>query len=124
MNYNEKKFLLSKFPQVELCYEKILHNKVRNIDYYITIPFGKKYFAWFKNHNNKNYLFILEIDKKKIKLVQLFQHLVVLKIIYALAKALSYTELFLNIKIIISSISKTVYTIKTSIYLILQILIN
>ena len=67
MNYNEKKFLLSKFPQVELCYEKKLHNKVRNIDYYITIPFGKKYFAWFKNYNNKNYLFILEIDKKTTK---------------------------------------------------------
>mgnify|MGYP001172214373 FL=1 len=68
MNYNEKKFLLSKFPQVELCYEKKLHNKVRNIDYYITIPFGKKYFAWFKNYNNKNYLFILEIDKNKNKI--------------------------------------------------------
>ena len=54
MNYNEKKFLLSKFPQVELCYEKKLHNKVRNIEYYLTIPYGKKYFAWFKNHNNKN----------------------------------------------------------------------
>ena len=59
---------MSKFPQVELCYEKKLHNKVRNIEYYLTIPYGKKYFAWFKNHNNKNYLFILEIDRNKNKI--------------------------------------------------------
>lgn len=68
MNYNEKKFLLSKFPNVELCYEKTLHNKVRNIEYYITIPYGNKYFAWFKTYKNKNYLFILEIDRKRNKI--------------------------------------------------------
>jgi hypothetical protein len=69
MNYNEKKYLLSKFPHIELCYEKNIHNKVRNIDYWITIPHGKKYFAWFKNYNNKNNLFILEINKNKINSV-------------------------------------------------------
>ena len=69
MNFNEKKYLLSKFPtNIELCYEKNLHNKVYNTDYYITIPKGKKYFAWFKTFNKQNYLFILEIDRKKSKI--------------------------------------------------------
>jgi len=73
MKYDEKKYLLGKFPQIELSYEKNLHNKIRNIDYYITIPYGKKYFAWFKNHNNKNNLFILEIDKNKNKITSIIQ---------------------------------------------------
>ena len=69
MNLNEKKYLLTKFPtNIELFYEKRLHNKVYNTDYYITIPMGKKYFAWFKTFNTQNYLFILEIDRKKSRI--------------------------------------------------------
>lgn len=68
MKYNEKNHLLSGFPRIELCYEKKLHNKVRNIDYYITIPVGNKYFAWFKTYKNKNYVFILQIDRQKNKI--------------------------------------------------------
>lgn len=65
MNFSEKKHLLTKFPKnIELFYEKTFHNKVYNADYYITIPKGKKYFAWFKTFNKQNYLFILEIDKR------------------------------------------------------------
>jgi hypothetical protein len=66
MNFSEKKYLLTKFPKnIELFYEKPFHNKVYKTDYYITIPKGKKYFAWFKTFNEQNYLFILEIDRRK-----------------------------------------------------------
>ena len=64
MNFKEKKQLLYNFPEIELSYEKRLHNKVQNIDCYITIPYGLKYFAWFYNFKNQNILTILKIDKK------------------------------------------------------------
>ncbi len=64
MNLKEKEKLLYFFPELELSYEKNLHNKVQNIDYYLTIPHGMKYFAWFYNFKNKNTLFILKINRK------------------------------------------------------------
>ena len=40
--------ILEDFPSFELSYEKKLHKKVQ-CDIYLTIPKGKKFFAWFKN---------------------------------------------------------------------------
>jgi hypothetical protein len=68
MNFNEKQNLLYNFPKIELSYEKTLHKKVQNIDCYLTIPFGTKYFAWFHNFNNQNSLFIFKINKKNNKI--------------------------------------------------------
>ncbi len=68
MNIKEKRQLLYNFPDIELSYEKRLHNKVQNIDCYITIPYGLKYFAWFCNFKNKNMLIILKIDRKNSKI--------------------------------------------------------
>ena len=66
LSNHEKKNIISQFPHdIELCYEKRFHNKVHSIDYYITIPKGQKYFAWFKTFNRQNYLFLLEIDRRK-----------------------------------------------------------
>jgi hypothetical protein len=65
-NQHEKHTIISQFPMdIELCYEKRFHNKVHSIDYYVTIPRGAKYFAWFKTFNRQNYLFLLEIDRRK-----------------------------------------------------------
>ena len=50
----EKKKILKNFPNIELSYEKNLHKKV-HADIYLTIPKGKKYFAWFTRYKNNNY---------------------------------------------------------------------
>tara|TARA_B100000674_G_C37846206_1_gene917747 strand:- start:249 stop:1187 length:939 start_codon:yes stop_codon:yes gene_type:complete len=71
MNLKEKYQLLNKFPDIELSYEKKLHKKVQNIDCYITIPYGAKYFAWFCLYKNKPSLIILKIDRKNNKIISI-----------------------------------------------------
>ena len=63
LNHREKRNLLKSFPNIELSYEKKLHKKVQT-DIYLTIPKGKKYFAWFKTYKNNNICFLLEINRK------------------------------------------------------------
>ena len=63
LDYHNQKEILRHFPNIELSYEKKLHKKVQT-DIYLTIPKGKKYFAWFKYHNGKNMCFLLEINRK------------------------------------------------------------
>jgi len=55
--------ILKDFPNLELSYEKKLHKKVQS-DIYLTIPKGKKYFAWFKLYKNNPTCFFLEINRK------------------------------------------------------------
>ena len=62
---NELKHLSNYIPEIKLSYEKLFHNKVYNIEYYVSIPYGKKYLAWFKHFYGKNNLYLLEINKKK-----------------------------------------------------------
>lgn len=62
--------VLNRFPRLQLCYEKIIHNKV-NSDYCIAIPNGKKYFAWFTYYEDKNVCLLLEIfNKTKISKIE------------------------------------------------------
>ena len=62
--------VLNRFPRLQLCYEKIIHNKV-NSDYCIAVPYGKKYFAWFTYYNDKNVCLLLEIfNKTKISKIE------------------------------------------------------
>ena len=60
---NEQRDLLKQFPKFELSYEKKLHKKVHS-DICLTIPKGKKFFAWFKTYKRNNYCFLLQIDKR------------------------------------------------------------
>tara|TARA_B100000925_G_scaffold121990_1_gene90599 strand:+ start:373 stop:1311 length:939 start_codon:yes stop_codon:yes gene_type:complete len=64
--------ILKDFPNLELSYEKKLHKKVQS-DIYITIPKGKKYFAWFKLYKNIPTCFFLEINRKK-KSIENIEH--------------------------------------------------
>ena len=61
--------IMKQFPNIELSYEKNIHKKVYSSNIYLTIPKGKKYFAWFRNWKNKNICLLLELDryKKNIK---------------------------------------------------------
>lgn len=53
-----------RLPQFKLFYEKTTHKKV-NTDYYLAVPYGKKYLAWFTHHNNENVCIIIEIKVGK-----------------------------------------------------------
>ena len=63
LSVREQTNILKGFPKLELSYERKLHKKVQT-DIYLTIPKGKKYFAWFKTYNKQNICFLLEIDRK------------------------------------------------------------
>ena len=59
----EQRDLLKQFPKFELSYEKKLHKKVHS-DLCISIPKGKKHFAWFKTYKRNNFCFLMQIDRR------------------------------------------------------------
>ena len=63
LTLKEQGDILKYFPKLELSYEKRLHKKVHS-DLCLTIPKGKKYFAWFKTYKRNNCCFLLEVDKR------------------------------------------------------------
>lgn len=73
-SYKQLNEILEDFPNLELSYEKKLHKKVQS-DIYLTIPKGKKYFAWFKLYKNNPICFFLEINRrsKSIENIENFQ---------------------------------------------------
>ena len=58
------KCIQERFPRIKLFYEKNTHKKVQT-DYYLAVPYGKKYFAWFTYHNNENVCIFIEIKVEK-----------------------------------------------------------
>jgi len=67
LSYSEKEAVLSSFPNIKLSYENIIHKKVYNSDILLAIPEGRKSFAWFTLHNEKNVCLIMELtDNKQI----------------------------------------------------------
>ena len=63
LSYKDQNDLLKCFPKFELSYKKKTHKKVHS-DICITIPKGKKFFAWFKTFKKQNICFLLELDRK------------------------------------------------------------
>ena len=61
----EQNVLLKGFPNAELSYETIVHNKVQNADFVLAIPDGKKFFAWFTVHKRQNVCVLMEIGYNK-----------------------------------------------------------
>ena len=63
----EQENILKYFPNIEMCFETIIHNTfpAQPHDYVIAIPEGKKYFAWFTTYKNQHVCFLLEISKNK-----------------------------------------------------------
>lgn len=59
LSIEDKQFLLSQFPKIELFYEKVNHNKA-STDYCMAIPEGRKNFAWFTCFKNKFVCVLLE----------------------------------------------------------------
>ena len=70
-NRLDKQTILKYFPKVELSYEKTFHKKVYNSNLYLTIPKGKKYFAWFHRYKNKFLCFLLNINRHKNSIIDI-----------------------------------------------------
>jgi hypothetical protein len=58
------KCVRDRFPKLKLFYEKNTYKKVTS-DYFMAIPYGKKYFAWFTYHDNENVCVFIEIKVEK-----------------------------------------------------------
>jgi len=65
-NRREQTHIMNRFPDVELSYEKNLYKKVQHkSDIYLTIPKGKKYFAWFTTYKSTPACLLLELNRNK-----------------------------------------------------------
>jgi hypothetical protein len=65
LSNKDKETILSDFPNVKLSYENMTHNKVFNSDIILALPEGRKSFAWFTTHNDKNVCLIMELAENK-----------------------------------------------------------
>ncbi len=65
LSQKEQQFILKDFPNFELSYETMAHNKVHDANLLMAIPDGPKYFAWFTTYKEENVLFLLELDSNK-----------------------------------------------------------
>ena len=58
--------LKERYPDFELSYESMLHNKVpEKYDIALAIPLGKKYICWFTFYKDKDVLLLMELNKEK-----------------------------------------------------------
>ena len=67
LTQEDKLDILHEFPNIKLSYEKIIHKKVYNFDLLLSIPDGKKCFAWFTSFKNNMVCILLELDNKSKK---------------------------------------------------------
>ena len=58
----DKYYFESRFPKLELSYEKLIHNKVHT-NLYVLIPNGEKVYIWFTYYKERDICIILTINK-------------------------------------------------------------
>jgi len=101
LSFADKQDLMSSFPNIKLCYDNIIHNKVenvtKNIDYDLcsAIPCGKKCFTLFTQLHNKNVCLVLElIDKKNINDIKVYNCVFNNELVYGKYGTIFYGTLF------------------------------
>jgi hypothetical protein len=101
LSYADKQDLMSSFPNIKLCYDNIIHNKVENVtknivyDLCSAIPCGKKCFTWFTQVRNKNVCLVLElIDKKNINDIKVYNCVFNNELVYGKYGTIFYGTLF------------------------------
>ena len=62
---HEAENILRSFPDIELSYEKKIHNKVPFHNVVLTVPKGRKYLVWFRVYKRGNVCLLLELDRYK-----------------------------------------------------------
>ena len=66
LSYSQFSHLIRRFPDFELSYETISHNKVSNkYDICVAVPIGKKCYLWFTYYENNNVGYLLDINREK-----------------------------------------------------------
>ena len=66
MNNYELDNILRHYPDFELCYESMIHNKVpKKYELVFAIPTGKKFIIWFTFFKDKDVLVLFELNKDK-----------------------------------------------------------
>jgi len=66
LSYTQFSHLMRRFPDFELSYETISHNKVSNkYDICLAVPIGKKCYAWFTYEENNNVCYLMDINREK-----------------------------------------------------------
>jgi hypothetical protein len=100
-SFAEQQRLISSFPNIKLCYDNIIHNKVeikKNNNFYdvcSAIPCGKKCFAWFTQLDNKNVCLLLElINKKNINNIKIYNCVFNSELVYGNYGTILYGTLF------------------------------
>ena len=64
LSHEQIERLAKRFPKLELSYETVAHKKVSpDYDICISIPNGKKQFAWFTYDQDKDVCYLLDINK-------------------------------------------------------------
>jgi len=101
LSFADKQDLMSSFPNIKLCYDNIIHNKVenvtKNVDYDLcsAIPCGKKCFTWFTQIQNKNVCLVLElINKKSINDIKVYNCVFNNELVYGKNGTIFYGTLF------------------------------
>ena len=101
LSFADKQDLMSSFPNIKLCYDNIIHNKVENVtknidfDLCSAIPCGKKCFTWFTQLHNKNVCLVLElIDKKSINDIKVYNCVFNNELVYGKYGTIFYGTLF------------------------------
>jgi len=80
LTHNQTEYLVQRFPKLELSYETFAHKKVSSTyDVCISIPNGKKQFAWFTYYGDADVCYLLDVNKdhkvtKAVKIVADFHH--------------------------------------------------
>uniref|UniRef100_A0A6C0JEB6 Uncharacterized protein n=1 Tax=viral metagenome TaxID=1070528 RepID=A0A6C0JEB6_9ZZZZ len=97
----DKQEVISRFPNIKLCYDNIIHNKVEirkitiNYDICSAIPCGKKCFAWFTQLHGKNVCLILElINRKQINDIKIYNCVFNKELIYGNHGTILYGTVF------------------------------
>jgi len=66
LSYSQFKSLMCRFPEFELSYETISHNKVsQKYDICLAVPIGKKVCAWFTFHEDKQVCYVFDLNRDK-----------------------------------------------------------
>ena len=60
---HDKERILETFPAFKLSYERKNHKKI-SLDFFLTIPKGRKYFAWFRHFKKYNVCVFLQLAGK------------------------------------------------------------
>jgi hypothetical protein len=77
LTHNQIENLVQRFPKLELSYETFAHKKVSsNYDICISVPAGKKQFAWFTFYGAEDVCYLMDInkDQKVVKVVKIDIH--------------------------------------------------